>query len=309
MTIKISAIICTHNRADYLPKAIQSLIEQTLNSSLYEILIVDNCSTDDTKKIATEKIADVANLRYIYEPILGVAQARNTGWQNAKGEYIAYLDDDAIAVPQWLEKILEVFATVQPKPACVGGKVNPIWEAAVPDWIPEHLLGLYAIVDYGETPTFLKRNQFFVATNSAFPKQILEETVNFSNGLGRKGKKLLSMEENLIQDELRKQGYGLYYHPEIAIQHHIHASRLTQDWLLNRVYWEGISAAIYQIHRESPSTLRRLRLGLSNTRKLLKYSDGLINLLLPGKNPQSLASKCAAMMKIGYVAGMVGIIK
>jgi glucosyl-dolichyl phosphate glucuronosyltransferase len=309
MNVRISAVICTFNRANYLPKAIQSLVEQSLDASLYEILVVDNCSTDNTKQIVTETFADVGNLRYVYEPILGVAQARNAGWQNAKGEFVAYLDDDAIASPYWLEKILEVFDTVTPQPACVGGRVNPIWEAEKPDWLPKSLEGLYAIVDYGDRPLVLQQNQFFVATNSALPRQILAKMANFNVGLGRKGNNLLSMEENLLQDELRKQGYQLYYHPEIAIAHHIHANRIDPSWMLSRVYWEGISAAIYQIYRESPSNLKRLRLALSKTKKLFKSPVSLISLLQTPHDPQRFQIKCSALMQIGYIAGIVGIVK
>src|SRR5690349_21431211 len=128
MTIRISAIIPTYNRADYLGNAIQSLIEQTLPIEQYEILVIDNCSTDRTRQIVCEDFAHVPNLRYIYEPVLGLSQARNTGWQQARGDYVAYLDDDAIASSQWLEKILFTFRTVTPIPGCVGGKVEPIWE-------------------------------------------------------------------------------------------------------------------------------------------------------------------------------------
>jgi glucosyl-dolichyl phosphate glucuronosyltransferase len=309
MNVRISAVICTFNRANYLPKAIQSLVDQSLDASLYEIIVVDNRSTDNTKQIVTEKFVSVENLRYVYEPILGLAQARNAGWQNAKGEFIAYLDDDAIAIPYWLEKILEVFDTVTPQPAYVGGRVTPIWEAEKPDWLPKSLEGLYAIVDYGDRPLVLQQNQFCVGTNSALPRQILEKMANFNVGLGRKGNNLLSMEENLLQDELRKQGYQLYYHPEIAIAHHIHANRIDPNWMLSRVYWEGISKAIYQIHRQSPSNLKRLRLALSKTKKLLGAPSSLFQLLQTTNDPQRFETKCSTLMQIGYIAGMVGIIK
>jgi glucosyl-dolichyl phosphate glucuronosyltransferase len=308
MSVRISAVICTFNRANYLPKAIQSLVEQSLDTSLYEIIVVDNCSTDNTKQVVTETFASIENLRYVYEPILGVAQARNAGWHNAKGEFVAYLDDDAIAIPCWLEKILEVFETVTPQPACVGGRVNPIWEVEKPNWLPKSLEGLYAIVDYGDKPLVLQQNQFFVATNSALPRQILAKMANFNVSLGRKGNNLLSMEENLLQDELRKQGYQLYYHPEIAIAHHIHANRIDPNWMLSRVYWEGISAAIYQIHRESPSTIKRLRLALSKTKKLLIAPGSLTSLLQKSNDPQRFQTKCSTLMQIGYIAGIVGIV-
>ena len=147
MNIDISAIICTHNRASYLIKAIQSLVNQTLDKSLYEIIIVDNGSTDDTKRIVSEEFASVRNLKYVYEPILGLSQARNTGWKNAKGKYVAYLDDDAIADSQWIEKILLTFNSVKPTHGALGGKVEPIWESPRPRWVSDSMLVAVTIVD------------------------------------------------------------------------------------------------------------------------------------------------------------------
>ena len=130
MNIKISAIICTFNREQYLHKAIQSLVEQTLEGELYEIIVVDNCSTDRTKQVVTEKFAHISNLRYLYELILGISQARNTGWQNARGEYIAYLDDNAIASPVPLEKIGVIF---DPQGFCLVSVIAII--ALVVGWV------------------------------------------------------------------------------------------------------------------------------------------------------------------------------
>jgi glycosyltransferase involved in cell wall biosynthesis len=309
MTRQISAIICTLNRANYLRKAIQSLVEQTLNPELYEIIVVDNCSTDNTKQIVTEEFASVTNLRYIYEPILGVSQARNTAWRNAKGQYMAYLDDDAIAYPNWLEKILEVFNTVTPQPGCIGGRIDPIWEALKPEWLPENLSRFYTIVDYFPTPRILNSKEYLVGANMAFPRELLEKCVQFPLNLDRKGKKLLSMGENRVQEILREKGYYCYYHPEIGVQHHVSAARLTQDWLLRRLYWEGVGAAITQMNRESPSTLRRWRMGLSKIRRLIQSPQKLADLLLPTENPDRFESKCLALMQIGYVAGIVGMAK
>ena len=96
MNVQISAVVCTHNRAAYLRKALQSLVDQTMAQELYEIIVVDNASTDGTKQVVSE-YSGASNLRCLYEPVIGLSRARNTGWGNARGEYVAYLDDDAVA--------------------------------------------------------------------------------------------------------------------------------------------------------------------------------------------------------------------
>jgi glycosyltransferase involved in cell wall biosynthesis len=308
MSVYISAIVCTLNRANYLRKALQSLVSQTLDMNLYEILVIDNCSTDNTKQVATEEFAQIPNLSYLFEPVLGLSQARNTGWQNAIGKYVAYLDDDAIASPQWLEKILEVFETVQPQPACVGGKVTPIWEAPKPDWLPDKLLNYFTMADYSETPIFLSHAQFNVGANIAFPKWIFEKVGAFQTGLGRTNKKLLSMEENLFQEKIREMGHLCFYHPDISVQHHIPVSRLTKNWLLRRLYWEGISSSKVQIYRESLSTHKRVRLGVSQIRRLLSSPQGLIGLFVSTEEPEDFVRQCMTLSQIGYVIGILGIV-
>ena len=127
MSIELSAIICTYNRADYLRKSLASLAEQTLSTDRFEIIVVDNNSNDDTKAVVQEEYAYVPNLRYIFEPVPGLSKARNTGWQNANGKYIAFLDDDAVATLRWAEIYMEVFQNWEPTPGCSGGKAEPIW--------------------------------------------------------------------------------------------------------------------------------------------------------------------------------------
>ena len=97
---EITAIICTHNRERFLESCIQSLFDQTLDARRYEILVVDNGSNDGTRAIC-DKFKDRLNFKYIFEPVLGLSQARNTGWKNARGRYVGYIDDDATADQRW----------------------------------------------------------------------------------------------------------------------------------------------------------------------------------------------------------------
>ena len=96
MKVEISVVICTHNRAGYLTKALQSLSAQSLNPDSYEVIVVDNGSTDNTREVY-ENIIGKTNWIYVHDPVVGLSHARNTGWGDAKGKFIAFMDDDAIA--------------------------------------------------------------------------------------------------------------------------------------------------------------------------------------------------------------------
>jgi len=284
-----------------LPKAIKSLINQTLSKNQYEIIVVDNASTDDTKKIIKE-FSNIKNLKYIFEPILGLSQARNTGWKNAKGKYIAYLDDDAIASSKWLKKIVEVFES-QTKLGCVCGKVEPIWESEKPKWLSDELLPQLTVLDWGNKPKILNKEQWFVGANMAFPKKLLEELGGFKTDLGRKGKNLLSMEETFLREQIEKKGYRCFYHPEISVKHHIVKERLDKKWFIKRFYWQGISSAVMQIYRESPSMYKRVKDSIAMSLPVFINPLSLMNLIINTDNPQFFYRKCKSVGRIGYSIG------
>ncbi|MFN3530985.1 MAG: glycosyltransferase family 2 protein [Candidatus Brocadia sp.] len=309
MNILISAIICTHNRATYLTKAIQSLIDQRMSKDKYEIIIVDNSSTDSTKE-AVAQFSGKNNIRYIYESTLGLSFARNTGWRNARGRYVAYLDDDAIACPGWLDKISEVFETVTPRPGCVGGRVEPIWESSRPGWLSDWLLHGLTIIDW-KTPHVLTNlsAEWLVGANIAFPVEILQCVGGFTSSLDRVGNNLLSSGDVFLEKKIMKMGYSCFYHPDIAIGHHIFESRLSQSWFIRRYYWQGVSDAVMQLLQERPSPLKRLRFAFSLAKILFESREKVMTLLLPTTDPDRFTQKCFAFITLGHIYGLLRVAK
>jgi len=309
VSIRISAIICTHNRASYLKKAIQSLVDQTLPKEQYEVIVVDNGSTDDTKAVV-ESFDHFENLRYIYEPVLGLSQARNTGWQNAQGEYVAYLDDDAVSCPEWLERIVVAFETVDPRPGSVGGKVMPIWEAERPAWLPKELEVALTIIDWADKPIFLTEDyQHLRGCNVAYPREILEKAGGFSTSLGRKGKSLLSGEEEFLERHLKEQNFGPYYDPEICVYHHIPAERLVKQWFYRRYFWQGASYEVLQYIEASRKETNWRYLGgaIVNVFRLIKHPTILLSILIPANSGPWVVRKCSSYACLGQIWAQVRI--
>lgn len=304
-TVFISAVICTHNRADYLPKAIHSLLNQTISKEKYEIVVVDNCSSDSTKTIVEQFSGGI--VRYVYEPNLGLSYARNTGWRSAQGKYVAYLDDDAIACPVWLDKILEVFETITPSPGCVGGKAEPIWEASRPRWLSNELITGLTVIDWSDTPQVLSdlSQTWLVGANIAFPKQVLEQINGFIDGLDRAGKNLLSGGDVFLEKQIIKAGYSCFYHPEITIGHHIQKSRLDQQWFIRRYYWQGVSDAVVQLIEESPSFRQRIYSAFVKAVNLLRSHKKISSLLLPRSDPKQFTEKCFTLIELGHIVGLL----
>ena len=138
MVPEITAVVCTRNRERFLAKCLDSLLRQTFAKERYEILVVDNGSTDRTAEIVRGYEAE-HGIRYIHEPVIGLSRARNTAWRNAKTDYLGYIDDDAVAEPQWLETALHCFQQVRPQPDWVGGAIHLEWEGEPVAWINDEL--------------------------------------------------------------------------------------------------------------------------------------------------------------------------
>ena len=237
----ITGVICTHNRERFLERCIESLYKQTLDQVRYEILVVDNGSTDKTKEICG-KFLGRKNFRYIFEPVLGLSNARNTGWKNALGNYVGYLDDDAVAADTWFEKALWCFESVQPVPEWVGGPIALEWEVDAPDWINDEYRTTLGWMDWGEKERFLTGpNERLGGGNSFYLKSTLEEMQGFDTRLGRKKNLLLSGEETQFQHRLKSMGGRLFYHPGILIDHYVARERTEPAFFYRRYYWGGIT--------------------------------------------------------------------
>jgi glycosyltransferase involved in cell wall biosynthesis len=250
-------------------------------------------------------------LHYFYESKLGLSNSRNTGWRNARGKYIAYIDDDAIAPDNWLNKIIEVFETTKPKPSCVGGRVVPIWEATRPSWFSDALLDVLTVLDWSDDPHFLDdvSSQWLAGTNIAFSAEVLKRFGGLNTSLGRMGDNLTSGEEVFLTKLMIKDGYYCFYHPEIVVKHHILKSRLRKSWFVKRYYWQGVSDAAMQLIEEAPSELKRIRLAFSYVFSLLRSPRKLISLITPTNNPKLFKEKCFTLIEIGHIAGLFGVAK
>ena len=306
--IDISAIICTRNRCTYLRSALDSLATQTLADEQYEILVVDNGSSDATAAVVRQYCRSLKNLRYIYQNEIGLNRARNAGWQAARGEYIAYLDDDAIAESDWLETIVAVFRQQTPRPGCVGGKVEPIWEAPRPSWLPDSMLCFLALLDWSPTPLQLSTEQWLVGVNMAIPREVLQEINGFAPEFDLVDKKLLTGGEIILQLQLRQQGYTCFYHPQILVHHHIHPIRLKRRWLRRRFFWQGVTNAMLQYHRQPLPTATRIFRGGYLVIRVLLSPRQLFYLLTPAQQPHHLQQQCSSLGLLGYGLHLLGLV-
>ncbi|MBN1964311.1 MAG: glycosyltransferase [Anaerolineae bacterium] len=244
MTIQLSALICTRDRADVLRLALASLTTQTIDPALFEVIVVDNGSSDHTRQVVESFSGRVAGLRYLYAPVPGLSRARNAAWQAAQGRYVAFLDDDAEARPDWAAGYLATFTSWHPTPGSIGGKAEPIFDAPRPDWLSDRLLPQLSIVDLGDEPFFLAADQWVAGCNLAFTVEALRAAGGFREALGRVGDRLISGEETYLRQELDRLGFRTLYHPGMVVGHHLAPARLSKRWFRRHATGTGQTEAI-----------------------------------------------------------------
>lgn len=239
--IDISVIICAYNREQLLRDTLLAC-DKLLHDINAEIIVVDNNSTDNTKLVVENWISLLPQSPlkkiYLFEARQGLSHARNTGITNARGQIVAFLDDDAIPSEHWLSNIYNAF-TNHPDALALGGKILPKFETSRPDWLAPKYETFLSIMDLGDTDQEYPSGKFPFGANMAFRKEIFN-SILFPTNLGRKGNSLLSGEETFLFQEIVKQG-KIYYIPNMHVIHFIPKERLTKEWLLSRLYAQGVS--------------------------------------------------------------------
>ena len=217
LSLEFSVAVCTYNRADVLLKCLESLADQSANTELFEVLIIDNNSTDDTKKTADEFCKKHTNFRYVFEEKQGLSHARNRAIVEAKGEYLAYIDDDAIADKDWIKNILAVIKT-DSSMAAFGGPIYPWYNKEKPKWFKDE----FALHSWGEEHFQLSEQNCpfgLSGSNMVFKKEILNKYNGFSAEYGMNGDKIAFGEESLLFNKMLKNSENIQYFPEISVSH------------------------------------------------------------------------------------------
>jgi glycosyltransferase involved in cell wall biosynthesis len=243
---KLSIIVCTYQRYASLQRTIESLMPQILASPDVELLIIDNSADQAAAKSFGARYHAISHIRYILEPKPGLSNARNVGCQAAKGEYVAYLDDDVIVGAGWARAILSAFAEAGPQAGVVGGRVRLAWPAPRPKWMHDNMLGYLGLCELGDKLRALRKGENLVGCNIAYRRQCLIDVGGFSIALGRNGDagNLLSNEELEVARLITNVGSKQFYAPEAVVEHVIDESRLTKTWFRRRFAWQAVSDAM-----------------------------------------------------------------
>ncbi|MCX6327726.1 MAG: glycosyltransferase family A protein [Bacteroidia bacterium] len=262
--MQASIIIPSCNRADQLFRCMKSLVALDFASAEYEIIIVDNGSTDNTREVVISYVKEYPEhiIRYFYDAIPGLLTGRHRGAKEAKSEILVYVDDDIHAEKGWLTAIVDSFKRY-PEEHLVGGKCLPIYETEPPDWLayfwqtlPDggKMLGDLSLCDFGEAekevhPTWVFGLNFSILKTSLYdlggfhPDCISPQFQHFQ-GDGESGLSMKAFEK----------GYKAVYNPKALVYHEVPAERMTLGYFDNRYFYQGICNSYTEIRRNNGIT-------------------------------------------------------
>lgn len=236
----ISVVLATYNRAASLRVTLESFSSLVSPADLtWELLVVDNNSTDATRDVV-ESFAGTAGFptRYIFEKEQGKSIALNAGVAQARGEIIAFTDDDVLIHQDWLANLKRTFDEVDC--SAVAGKVIPRWNHPKPDWLK--MEGQFAVTnfDHGDEPKEIRIPP--IGANSAFRKDIFREHGLFRLDLGPNGSRhAITCEDWEFGERLIRAGEKIAYCPTAIVYHPVDPDRTTKRYFLSWYYYNGIS--------------------------------------------------------------------
>lgn len=283
--IKLSVIIPTRNRSAYLRGTLDSIEKQTLSQDEFEVIVIDNGSTDDTKEVTNSFTSKIRNLVYFYDDSPGLHVGRHRGLKLAKADILVYADDDIIAFPSWLQAIEETFheSTV----ALVGGKDLPKYEADPPFWVKEkwyklceygHCMFELSLIDFGDEIKEISPSYVF-GCNFSIRKEVLMETNGFHpDGMPFERIEYRGDGESFVSRYIRRKGLKTIYNPGASVYHMVTKDRLTLDYFKKRAFCAGVEnsyvAKRYAVRRNP------VRVVLSKIKRFVTGANKKNNLLL-----------------------------
>ncbi len=232
-SLRVTVAIITYNRCRYLRQTLSGMVRQDYPADRWELLVVDNNSTDETRDIVTSFVTASPAPRRILETRQGLDYGRNRAIEEARGDLVVLVDDDILVEPDWLTQLIAPFSSESAhKIGVVGGEVVPVFPDGIPDWQK----GMHRPLGLRADPGPLALNQAPMGANFAFPKWVFVRFGMFDTRLDRKGSRLFGGGDSQLIRRLRTVGLEAWFVPGARVQHQISAERLTLGYSLRHAF-------------------------------------------------------------------------
>jgi glycosyltransferase involved in cell wall biosynthesis len=287
----ISVVICTRNRADSLRDTLESLFCATsLEAPDWEVLVVES-STDHTGETCKEfKQRYPEHFRFLTEKKLGKSNALNAAIVAAKGDILAFIDDDVLCAPDYLQGIRTVFTTYSADAA--QGRVLLDCEGGWPNWLDtDHLALMADLRDYGDE--VIDFHGTLCGTNMIVRAEVFPKVGGFAPELGPSGVGM--WEDTEISLRMRQAGCRKIYAPQVLVRHQWPRGRLTKSFLRSRFFGQGRAEAYYAA---LPVSL--FRFGLYVVKDSVSKELAALWYRCAGRPALALRSQCEARSHAGF---------
>ena len=229
----LSIIICSYNRASYISDALTSLYGQSSGLDDFEVIIVDNNSIDNTKEVYAQWRQTNTNgqFTFISETKQGASFARNTGAAIAKGEWVCFMDDDAVATTDYVKNIIK---HIQDQPFIVGfgGRIIPKYIPGEPKWMSYYVSSLVGNFDYAPTACAFENGKYPLESNMIVKKSVYDQIGGFNVNLpGVVGTLRIGGEGKELFYKIIALGHTIYYDPSICVHHVVEVKKLTSEYM------------------------------------------------------------------------------
>lgn len=225
----ITLLICTYNRAQQLGKLIESALTQDAGESSYEILIVDNNSSDETNLVVDRFRKKSKNVRYLFEKKQGKSFALQLALRHIKTEFYAIIDDDFILPINYVSQLLKGFRD-NPNAAYISGKVLPEWQTTAPDWLTNEHWSPLAIADFGDKEFVVDLSNRICLLACAFKTETVKSIGGYDTKLGVNENQIGGTEDEEIAIRLwQNDQFGVYL-PNIWFNHIVSSDRCSKNY-------------------------------------------------------------------------------
>jgi glycosyltransferase involved in cell wall biosynthesis len=233
---KLSVILPTFNRANALKRALAALLRQSAMPDAYEVVVVDNNSSDGTAGVVA--LFEDRRIRLISEPRQGLSYARNAGLAAARAPIVAFTDDDVEVAPDWVETIVATLARY-PHVDGLGGRVLPSWQNGRPPWLTREHWAPLALQDHGDARRVFDRSApiGLIGANVAFRRDVFERIGAFSPAVQRVKDGIGSTEDHELLVRLYESGGRMLYQPKLLVMARVSGDRCDRRY--HRRWHEG----------------------------------------------------------------------
>ncbi len=284
--LKVTVAIPTYNRADFLRQTLAGIAAQHFPREHFEVLVIDNNSTDHTRAVVEEFAAAQPAPRYLRETQQGLDYARNRAIAEARGEIVVFGDDDILVQPDWLaQMVVPLLADHAERIGAVGGEVIPVFPDGLPDWVREWHAPLAFRADTGP----LEAKHSPMGANLAFPKWVFDQLGPFHTALDRAAGNYFSGGDSEMIRRVRAAGLEVWFAPGAAVKHQMPANRTTFRYARRHAFDSARSRVIDQASQPGAKLYLLTRL-LGNLLKALGFALlALLNALVFRTGPAKKA--------------------